>query len=220
MRTGLLTPRETRALARLLTPASTHAGQRDMLRLPWSAALAARVRRRLAASGLLPANAQAVQCTLFDKTAACNWLVAWHQDLSVPVRGFTAERAWRGWCAKQGVRFVQPPASWLARLLAVRLHIDPCGADRGPLRVLPASHRLGRLDLEEGAEGAAQMLQLRQRHGEVTCAAGPGDALLMRPLLVHASSRMAAGDVQRRRVLHLVFAPPQLPIGLQWHTAV
>lgn len=218
IRPGLLTERETRVLARLLSPVLGGAGQREMLRRPWAAALAARVRRRLVASRLLAADALAVQCTLFDKTPARNWLVAWHQDLSVPVAGFTPDRAWRGWSTKQGVRFVQPPASWLARLLAVRLHIDPCEARRGPLRVLPASHRHGRLALD-GADSPAQMQLLRQRHGEATCTADAGDALLMRPLIVHASSRMAVGEANRRRVLHLVFAPPTLPGGLQWHTA-
>ena len=51
---------------------------------------------------------------------------------------------------------------------------------------------------------------------------GLGHALVkaMRPLIAHASSRMAKGGPARRRVLHLVFAPPGLPDGLQWHNAV
>ena len=212
--------RETRVLDRLLKPTlGAAAGQRDVLRLPWAAALATRVRRRLTDARLLPADALAVQCTLFDKTPARNWLVAWHQDLSVPVQGHTADSAWRGWSDKQGVGFVQAPAAWLERLLAVRLHIDPCGADAGPLRVVPASHRHGRLALKPGDSGA-RMHALRQSLGEVTCTAQAGDALLMRPLIAHASSRMAKGGPARRRVLHLVFAPPGLPDGLQWHNAV
>ena len=216
MRPGLLTERETRLLDRLLAPASAGAGQRELLCRAWAAALAARVRERLVATGLLNADARAVQCTLFDKTAARNWLVGWHQDLSVPVQGHSMDGAWRGWSVKHGVRFVQPPAAWLARLLAVRLHIDRCGAAHGPLRVLPGSHRRGKLALE-GPGGGEVLRALHDQHGGVRCTAEVGDAQLIRPLTVHASSRMAEGAAQRRRVLHLVFAPPHLPAGLRWH---
>jgi hypothetical protein len=41
-----------------------------------------------------------------------------------------------------------------------------------------------------------------------------GGAMLMRPLLLHASSK-AAADIPRR-VLHFVFGPAQLPEGLRW----
>jgi hypothetical protein len=36
----------------------------------------------------------------------------------------------------------------------------------------------------------------------------------MRPLLLHASSK--ATGTSRRRVLHFVFGPPDLPLGLAW----
>ena len=38
--------------------------------------------------------------------------------------------------------------------------------------------------------------------------------MLMRPLLLHASSK--ATGASRRRVLHFVFGPPALPHGLAW----
>jgi len=37
----------------------------------------------------------------------------------------------------------------------------------------------------------------------------------MRPLLLHASSK--AHTPRHRRVLHFVFGPPALPLGLHWH---
>ena len=100
---------------------------------------------------------------------------------------------------------MQPPAAFLARMLAVRLHLDPCDETDGPLRVLPGSHTHGILSPEKIASlpGAWR-----------TCTASVGDALLMRPLLVHASSK-ATGH-SRRRVLHWVFAPRDLPAGLRW----
>jgi hypothetical protein len=41
--------------------------------------------------------------------------------------------------------------------------------------------------------------------------------MLMRPLLLHASSR--ASGASRRRVLHFVFGPRELPFGLAWALA-
>jgi len=38
--------------------------------------------------------------------------------------------------------------------------------------------------------------------------------LLMRPLLLHASSKSSGSS--RRRVLHFLFGPPVLPCGLRW----
>src|SRR5687767_12096261 len=48
-------------------------------------------------AGLLPANAVAVQCSLFSKSGASNWLVPPHQDLSIPVAERVADPDCRGW---------------------------------------------------------------------------------------------------------------------------
>jgi hypothetical protein len=47
---------------------------------------------------------------------------------------------------------------------------------------------------------------------------GMGAVLLMRPLLLHASSKASGSGL--RRVLHLLFAPRALPHDLRWHHAV
>ena len=44
-----------------------------------------------------------------------------------------------------------------------------------------------------------------------------GFAMLMRPLLLHASSK--ARGASRRRVLHFLFGPRQLRLGLAWAKA-
>ena len=44
-----------------------------------------------------------------------------------------------------------------------------------------------------------------------------GDALVLRPLLLHASSK--GNGHSRRRVLHFVFGPRELPCGLRWPEA-
>jgi hypothetical protein len=78
------------------------------------------------------------------------------------------------------------------------------------LSVVPGSHHAGRLTPEQG-------LAWRARHGSQLCTAAPGTGLLMRPLLLHASSR--ARGQSRRRVLHFLFGPPELPLGLDWAAA-
>ena len=182
------------------------AGSRNVLDAPWCRELAAAVRAHCEIRPLLPARAVAVQCTLFDKSPARNWLVAAHQDLSIPVGERIASSAYTDWSRKEGVLYVQPPLAILEGLTAVRLHLDPPTSENGPLRVVPGSHRLGRLD-------AAQIA--RSRAGEVACPCPRGGALVMRPLLVHASSKVT-GPVSRR-VLHFVFGPAALPDGLAWH---
>ena len=54
--------------------------------------------------------------------------------------------------------------------------------------------------------------------GETVCTGKAGDVSLMRPLLLHASSR--AVEPTHRRVLHLEFAAGPLPGGLEWQEAV
>lgn len=188
------------------------AGSRDLLQHAWCRDLVARLREGLCAARVLDEDAVAVQCTVFRKSEARNWKVALHQDLSIPVAQRIAHPALSGWSLKQDRHFVQPPTTLLERALAVRLHLDACGAGDGPLRVVPGSHRHGRLSLET-ARG------LRAAHGEVECTARPGDLLIMRPLLLHASSK-AVQPSGRRRVLHFLFGPRDPGFGLCWSLAI
>ncbi len=149
----------------------------------------------------------AVRSLLFDKTPAANWKVAWHQDLSIAVRERVEVEGFGAWSEKAGVTHVQPPAKILEKILTLRLHLDPCGEANAPLRVIPGSHLGGRLD-------AAEIRAWRERQAVATCLVPSGGALLMRPLLLHASS--AARSPQHRRVVHLEFAADDLPGGLQW----
>jgi ectoine hydroxylase-related dioxygenase (phytanoyl-CoA dioxygenase family) len=194
-----------------VAPGVGDAGSRNMLEQDWCAALVSPIRSRLQSLGLLAADAVAVQCTLFRKTPDCNWKVPYHQDLSVPIAGHVRHPALSGWSVKEDGHYVQPPIDVLDALLAVRLHLDPSGYDEGALRVVTGSHRLGRLSPE-------RIAAMDKRHDEIVCAADSGDLLLMRPLLLHASSK--AERPRGRRVLHFLFAPPMPGCGLQWRSAV
>ena len=196
---------------RVSTVGIARAGSRNLLHDACCAELAQRLKSCAAIAKHLPATAVAVQCTLFDKSPARNWLVALHQDLSIPVRERITHPDCTGWAEKEGVLFVQPPLSVLESLVAVRVHLDECGPGAGPLRVVPGSHRHGRLSKREARHQ-------RQMNGEFECIAKRGDSLLMRPLLLHASSK--ATEPFRRRVLHFLFGPAELPHALRWDNAV
>ena len=186
---------------------ATGAGSRTLLGHPWCTEVAREIRRQAAIDSMLPADAIAAQCTLFDKTPEKNWLVTIHQDLSIPVRCRVDSPNCSGWSEKEGTVYVQPPTQVLETVIAVRVHVDPCPPESGALRVVPGSHQFGRLD-------SARSDQLRYESGEVVVPVPRGGALVMRPLLLHGSSK--ATLPHPRRVLHYLFGPPVLPDGLAW----
>lgn len=148
-----------------------------------------------------------VRSVLFDKTPSANWGVPWHQDLSIAVRERCAAPGFGPWSIKAGVVHVQPPASVLAKIVTLRIHVDNCDADQGALRVIPGSHRGGILSPD-------QITAVKQSTPCVVCPVKAGGVMLMRPLLLHSSS--PATNPSHRRVIHLEFANCDLPGGLEW----
>lgn len=148
-----------------------------------------------------------VRSTLFDETPGANWGVFWHQDLSIAVEERQDVAGFSAWTRKAGVQCVQPPVEIMQQILTVRLHLDDCLATNGALKVLPGTHKLSKLTTD-----AVEAQQ--QRGSEVVCEVAAGGAVLMRPLLLHASSPM---DVETsRRVIHFEFASLELPPPLRW----
>jgi hypothetical protein len=194
-----------RALRDLLGDADG-AGTRGMLRVPEVMRLAQSLLVDLVRPHL-PAEPVAVRGIFFDKRPETNWLVAWHQDITLALKERVEVPRWGPWSVKDGVSHVQPPLECLEQMLTVRLHLDDADADNGAMRVLPGTHRLGRLNAESIA-------RCRETHTEVLCAGKAGDALLLRPLLLHSSSRSMSEH--RRRVLHIEFAGFELPQPLEW----
>jgi ectoine hydroxylase-related dioxygenase (phytanoyl-CoA dioxygenase family) len=186
-------------------------GTRRLLGQQWCMEAACSLRRNPHLKDIVQDQAVAVQCTYFDKSATHNWLVALHQDLSIPVRARVSDPSCTGWSEKEDTLFVQPPVEVLEQLVAIRVHLDDNTSSNGPLRVVPGSHRQGRLSPEQ-----AQLHRLRQ--GERECVAPAGSVVALRPLILHASSK--AAEPAPRRVLHFVFGPSVLPCGLGWKHAV
>ena len=196
------------AVSRLPDDGESRGGHRDLFRLPEVRDLAAHPAIHRWPSLVLGPGAFAVRAILFDKTPDANWKVAWHQDLTVPIKSVQETPGFGPWSEKAGIPHVQPPASVLERMLTVRIHLDPCGLENGPVRVLPGSHSAGKLS---GAEIDSWKTRVDPKDTPV----GLGGLLLMRPLLLHASS--PATHPGHRRVIHLEYAAEPLPNGLVWY---
>ncbi len=89
---------------------------------------------------VLGPGAFAVRGLLFDKTAAANWSVPWHQDLTIAVQDRVEAEGFGPWNVKAGILHVRPPIGVLEGMLTLRIHLDDCETGQGPLRVLPGSH--------------------------------------------------------------------------------
>lgn len=154
--------------------------------------------------------ARLVRAVAFDKTPHANWFVPWHQDRTICVVGHADADGFALWTRKDGLDHVEPPVAVLERMVTLRVHLDECDADNGPLEAVTGSHRSGRLD--KGAIAA-----LLETATPMLCLAARGDILAMRPLTVHRSQR--ARRPGRRRVLHLDYAACALPAPLVFHLA-
>jgi hypothetical protein len=136
---------------------------------------------------LFPAGCHLTKGIYFDKPAGSNWLVA------CP------------WTAKAGWVAVQPPVQVLENTVTIRLHLDDCDATNGALKVVPGSHLGGVVPAATIAAHTATA---------TVCTVPAGGAMLMKPLLLHASSRSTSD--RPRRVIHLEFSAAELPAGLAW----
>lgn len=159
-------------------------------------------------SALSP-DAIPVRAILFDKTGSANWTVPWHQDRSIMVARRADVPGFGPWSVKAGVVHVQPPVEILQQMFTLRLHLDACDSDNGPLRVIPDSHHLildaGEFDAYFATRELAE------------CTTTAGGLLVMRPLILHSS--LPAKRPSHRRVIHIEFGPKELPDPLRWANA-
>ena len=157
---------------------------------------------------VLGPDAFAVRAILFDKIKGGNWHVGWHQDQAIAIKERLDAPGFGPTSIKEGVPHTRASAEVLEQMLAVRIHLDDCGLNNGPLRCSPDSFRYGRLDPDE-------TLEIKEMLGEQVCLVPRGGVLLMRPLCLHASS--PAKSPKHRRVIHIEFANCELPDPLDWY---
>jgi ectoine hydroxylase-related dioxygenase (phytanoyl-CoA dioxygenase family) len=157
---------------------------------------------------LLPADCTLVRSILFDKTQKENWPVLWHQDLTIAVQQKVEVETYGPWSVKDSTVHVQPPVGVLEQMKTLRVHLDETTEQNGALRVLRASHLLGKLVSSKVPEHVA-------KGEEVCCECAPGDILAMSPLILHASQKSKLPS--RRRVLHFEYAHRDcLDAALEW----
>ena len=150
---------------------------------------------------------QPVRAIAFDKTAGRNWSVPWHQDRTIAVDRRDDRADVRNWTIKNGVQHCEPPAALLRRMVTLRRHLDAVGPEDGCIRVLPGSHRMGRL-------AAADISELLTKVRALDVPVPAGAVFAMSPLLVHSSRQRTTRG--RRRVLHVELAAADPPPPLHW----
>lgn len=130
-----------------------------------------------------------LSCHYFTKSETENWMVPFHRDEFFMVQSDVDLGEISDVCMKEGVQFGRFSATLLRRIVAVRVALDAIPANHGPLRVIPRSH------VDDGRNDAHQ--------DEMVVTQSAGDALLMSPMLLHASGKVDGPHV--RRVLHYAY---------------
>jgi ectoine hydroxylase-related dioxygenase (phytanoyl-CoA dioxygenase family) len=104
---------------------------------------------------------------------------------------------WGPWSVKEGIHYAHAPTIALSQVVALRVSLDDSTVENGPLRVLPGTHSLGVLSDDRVHEIATHSVP-------VDCVVPKGGVAIMRPLLIHASSKSHSD--RPRRVLHIEYA--------------
>jgi hypothetical protein len=169
----------------------SRAGVRHLMWHPSVARIASDPRLVRLAGGAIPFRA-----TLFEKSGEKNWLIAWHQDTALPLESRCESAEWGPWSEKGGIVYAHAPEWALRRVIALRVHLDASTSENGPLRVIPGSHSRLLSD--------AEVARIAAESVAIECPVPRGGVLVMRPLLVHASSKARVD--RPRRVLHIEYA--------------
>lgn len=156
---------------------------------------------------ILGGNPKIVRVIFFDKTPTKNWLVTWHQDRTVAVSKKFDLDGWKTWTLKDQTHHVQPPLDVLNNMVTFRIHLDAADKDNGCLKVIPKSHQFGLLTQKE-------IYDITAKQASVLCEVKAGDTVVMRPHLLHSSSKSATP--KHRRVIHIEFSVFELPNGASW----
>ncbi len=142
----------------------------------------------------------------FNKSQDANWYVTWHQDASITVKHKKSVEGYSGWKQKGDLFGVRPPEQVLKSTYTMRVHLDDTTSENGALKVLLGSQNkiFDPVDLSTVTENSIAHM----------CEVNGGGIHLMKPLLLHASSKSKSKG--RRRVIHLEFNSRELDRGLEW----
>jgi len=157
------------------------------------------------ANSYLQGTAMKVRVIFFDKNQNNNWLVAWHQDRTVAVSHEFKLNGWGPWTVKDNIVHVQPPIEVLNQMITFRIHLDSADRNNGCLKVIAGSHKHGIMNQK-------QIIQLTKSEEINYCEVVSGDVVVMRPHLLHASSKSL--EPRNRRVVHIEYSSHELPNGV------
>jgi len=146
-----------------------------------------------------------VKSIYFDKPETSNWYVSYHQDLTISVDKKIEIENFGPWTTKQNQFAVQPPIEIMENIYTIRIHFDDTDENNGALRVIPKSH-LKKVYRPETIDWTIET--------ETTCNVKKGGIMIMKPLILHSSSRTT--NNKKRRVLHVEFSNQELPKEIKW----
>lgn len=149
---------------------------------------------------------QSVKSIFFDKPPHTNWVVNWHQDLTINLSNKRETPSFKNWRVNEERTVVQPNKEFLESIFTIRIHLDDCTKENGALRVIEKSHSHGVIAIKEWMKHKEGM--------EKICEVKKGGILIMKPLILHSSKRTE--NQRNRRVIHIEFTDLKLPTGLHW----
>ncbi|MGB0838821.1 MAG: phytanoyl-CoA dioxygenase family protein [Chitinophagales bacterium] len=155
---------------------------------------------------------KSIKSIYFDKPPNANWIVNWHQDLTInllPTRQKIAQ-GYKNWRTIKDRTVVQPNLTLLESIFTIRIHLDDCSKENGALRVIEGSHKKGCVNIKQW--------MINKEGVEHICEVKKGGVLIMKPLLLHSSRRTE--NQKNRRVIHIEFTEKALPDGLNWREKV
>ncbi|TKC08301.1 phytanoyl-CoA dioxygenase family protein [Pedobacter polaris] len=146
-----------------------------------------------------------VKSIYFDKPEQSNWFVSYHQDLTISVDKKVELANFGPWTVKQNQFAVQPPIEILKNNYTIRIHLDDTDENNGALKIIPKSH-LKEIYRPETIDWNFE--------SETVCKIKKGGIMIMKPLLLHSSSRTTNNT--KRRVIHIEFSNIELPKEIKW----
>lgn len=143
-----------------------------------------------------------VKSIYFDKPVNANWVVNWHQDITLNLNERIELPGFKNWRVLKDRVVVQPEVSVLESILTLRVHLDDANESNGALSVINNSEN-------DGVIRAITDYVLENEDSKEVCCVRKGGVMVMSPLTVHSSRRSSSGNT-RRRVIHLEIMEKEL----------
>lgn len=159
---------------------------------------------------IAPNCRKSIKSIYFDKPPNSNWIVNWHQDLTINLQNKIEVAKYKNWRQNDQRTIVQPNRALLENIFTIRIHLDDCTKENGALRLIEKSHLNGTINIKEWME--------TKNGTESICEVRKGGILIMKPLTLHSSRRTE--NKKNRRVIHIEFTDHELPDGLNWKEKV